>query len=59
MLQIEIDSDPGAAPPEAFHSDRLQYRPSQVPGQRAKREQSLGQGDRAIAGAAQESIGQQ
>lgn len=59
MLQIEIDTDAGAAPPEAFHSDRTHYRPALVPGQRASREQSLRQGDRAIAGSAQEAVGQQ
>jgi hypothetical protein len=59
MLQIEIDTDPAAAPPEAFHADRLQYRPAPVPGPRAKGEQSLRQGDRAIADAAQEAVGQQ
>ena len=59
MLQIEIDTDAGAAPPEAFPFDRLQYRPALVPGQRARREQSLRQSDRAIAGSAQEAVGQQ
>ena len=58
MLQIEIDTDAGAAPPEAFHSDRLQSSPV-PPGQRAGSQQGLRQGDDVVAAAAQQAIGQQ
>ena len=56
MLQIEIDTDAIAAPPEAFRSDRLHARSSRVPDPRAEGEARLGQRDEAVGAAAQEAV---
>jgi hypothetical protein len=58
MLQIEIDTEAGASPPEAFHSDRLQPRAA-IPGQRASGGAPLRQRDQVAAGAPQESVREQ
>ena len=59
MLQIEIDTDAIAAPPEAFQSDRLHGRSSRVPASRAEGVARLGQRDEPVGAAAEEAVGQE